>query len=120
AGPVQLGLEPALREGHLPACRTAGEVVLEPGPTRVVTFQVHQQRQAAAGGVAVDLLPPRTVVGHHFSPSYPSRPKPRSVATSRCSSRSCLRPRCRRDITVPSGVSMISAISLYGRSWTSA
>ena len=41
-----------------------------------------------------------------------SRKNPRSRATSVSISRSWRRPRCNRDITVPIGVPMISAISL--------
>src|SRR3954447_9477963 len=46
--------------------------------------------------------------------------RPRLRAYSWSMSRSCRRPRCSRDITVPIGVSMISAISLYGKPSTSA
>jgi hypothetical protein len=45
---------------------------------------------------------------------------PRSMATSASRSRSWCRPRCSRDITVPTGVSIIRAISLYGKPSTSA
>src|ERR1700712_528682 len=66
----------------------------------------------------------RKIVAHEDTSSGSSRRgprmKPRSRATSASSSRSCLRPRCNRDITVPMGVSMISAISLYGNPSTSA
>ena len=48
------------------------------------------------------------VVGHDSS----WVPKPRSRAYSVSSARSWRRPRCSRDMTVPIGVSMISAISL--------
>src|SRR5262249_13704469 len=54
------------------------------------------------------------------SDAWPPRMKPRSFATSVNNARSWRLPRCRRDITVPIGVSMISAISLYGKPSTSA
>ena len=47
-----------------------------------------------------------------FGAHRASLTRPRSRACSASSSRSCRRPRCSRDITVPIGVSMISAISL--------
>ena len=47
----------------------------------------------------------------HRATSWPRR-KPRSRAVSVRMSRSWRRPRCNRDITVPIGVPMISAISL--------
>ena len=55
------------------------------------------------------------LVGAHdpvTSRSRAERRKPRSRATSVSMSRSWRRPRCSRDITVPIGVPMISAISL--------
>jgi hypothetical protein len=45
-------------------------------------------------------------------PASGSPTNPRWVANVKRSARSCLRPRYSRDITVPTGVSMISAISL--------
>ena len=43
---------------------------------------------------------------------FADRRNPRSRATPASRSRSCRRPRCSRDITVPIGVCIISAISL--------
>ena len=50
------------------------------------------------------------VLGHDSS--WVPLPKPRSLAYSVSRPRSWRRPRCSRDITVPIGVPMISAISL--------
>src|SRR5690348_13314198 len=50
----------------------------------------------------------------------PPVPIPNDLATSANSCRSNFRPRLNRDITVPNGTFMVSAISLYEKSSTSA
>src|ERR1700757_716616 len=60
------------------------------------------------------------LVAHDDTSSACPRVNPRSLATSASKLRNWRLPRCNRDITVPIGVSMISAISLYGKPSTSA
>src|SRR5690349_419043 len=77
------------------------------------------QHQAAVGLVVI-----RTVqVAHDAYASCGSeavRVMPRSVAYCSSVLRRLRRPRCSRDMTVPIGVPMMSAISLYEKPSTSA
>src|SRR3979411_60389 len=74
-----------------------------------VALIVQEQPQLAEHLAAVGLV--RIPAAHDATSA--SRRNPRSRATPVSMSRNCLRPRCSRDITVPIGVPMISAISLY-------
>lgn len=100
----------------------ARRAVLDVVPQRGVTFgaalPVEEQVDVGERLFAADLVGRALAHVVHrpatssLAPSLVPRMNPRSRATSASRSRSWARPRCRRDITVPMGVSMISAISL--------
>ena len=105
---------------HVPQCV---EVMLQPLAADGIAFVVQHHPHVGDHRRTVEFV----VVGRaHRETSCCSassavpRLNPRSRATSASSPRNCLRPRCSRDITVPIGVPMISAISLYGKPSTSA
>jgi len=85
-------------------------------PSLLIALVVQQQPQLAQYLAAIGLV--RVSAAHDATSA--SHKKPRSRATPVSMSRNCLRPRCNRDITVPIGVPMISAISLYAKPSTSA
>src|SRR5881397_935054 len=102
--------------------RAVVDVGAQRGVPLGAAFAVEEQVDVGERLFAADLVG-RTlahVVHRPATSSLAPRMKPRSRATSASRSRSWARPRCRRDITVPMGVSMISAISLYAKPSTSA
>src|SRR5690606_13612616 len=104
----------------LDARRAVVHVVLQPGPGGLVTFAVEHQPDVGEYGRAVHLHVGVALDTHCLTSWRSPRWKPRSRATSASRPLSCFRPRCSRDITVPMGVPMMSAISLYGKPSTSA
>src|SRR5207253_3016880 len=126
-------LDPLLDAVVAQAGRALFEVVLELVPGFGGAFAVeqrpylrdHRRTFRVLGIDGPDRWGPVLVLAHEDTSSgassrCPPRLKPRSLATSANRVRSWRLPRCNRDITVPIGVSIISAISLYGKPSTSA
>src|SRR5690606_32123106 len=84
------------------------EVLADPVALGLTDLGVEELEELGDRLRAVDVV----VLAHRSPPSAWAGTRPRSRAYSVSSSRSWPRPRCRRDITVPIGVPMISAISL--------
>src|SRR6185436_3109565 len=109
---LELLVEAVLGQARL----TLIEVALQQLAPGRVTLVVQEEPHLRQHLRAVRLVRPTAA---HEETSCPRR-KPRSRAVSVRMSRSWRRPRCSRDITVPIGVPMISAISLYAKPSTSA
>src|SRR5690606_13402724 len=114
AGAPQQLLDAALELGLAEAGRALLEVRAQPAGVDLGDLGVDVLLEALERLLAPALL------AHRLLAHRPSLTSPSSRAWSASSVRSCRRPRCSRDITVPIGVSMISAISLYAKPSTSA
>src|SRR6266487_4542484 len=103
AAPYEL-LEALIELGYAPAVRALVQVRLQLRAGRPVGLFVQVGPEVAPGLVAVAYF--------GRTHSCPSSSNPRSAANSQSVFWSWRRPRCRRDITVPIEVPMMSAISL--------
>ena len=118
AGPRDQRLDGALQVVLLQARPALVEVVLDLGEVGVgSSLSMKKKTRSSTSEQSLSWGLPQLMT------RPPSRPPPGRCGPGRSPasiSRSWRRPRCSRDITVPIGVSMISAISLYGKPSTSA